>query len=48
MHWSYVGHVSPIEDHKDDIIVETLPELLIDIVSTERVFQDEVELEIDN
>ena len=44
MYWSYVGHVSPIKDHRDDIIVENLPELLSDIVSTERVFQGKIEL----
>ena len=44
MPWSYVGHVSTIEHHRDDIIVENLPELLGDIVNTERVFQGKVEL----
>ena len=44
MPWSYVSHVCPIEDHRDDIIVENLPELLSDIVNTERVFQGKVEL----
>ena len=46
MPWSYVGHVSPIEHHRDDIIVENLPELLSDIVSTERVFKGKVKLKI--
>ena len=46
MSWSYVGHVSPIKDNRDDIIVENLPEFLSDIVSTERVFKDKVELKI--
>ena len=45
MTWSYVGHRT-IKDHKDDIIVENLPELLSDIVSTERVLQGKVELKI--
>ena len=48
MPWSYVSHVSTIEDHRDDIIVENLPELLSDIVNTERVFQGKVELKINN
>ena len=48
MPWSYVGHVSTIEHHRDDIIVENLPELFSDIISTERVFQGEVELKMNN
>ena len=37
-------HVGTIQDNRDDIIVENLPELLSDIISTKRVLQSKVEL----
>jgi hypothetical protein len=43
---SNVAHVGTVENNRDDIIVENLPELLSDIVCTQRVFQGKIKLKI--